>query len=78
MTAALDAIARLDDGAALAGDRELADAYDWASSVYLYRAEQRLERFRADRCVICDGPDGPECDSCTAGHDHAVSRSGDL
>lgn len=29
-------------------------------------------------CVICGGDNGPECATCTAAHDKAVDRAGDL
>lgn len=73
------AISRLDNGTALAGDRELADLFDRASSVYSYRAEQRLEGFRADQCVICGKPgEGRECDTCLNDGDSVVERSVDV
>jgi hypothetical protein len=39
---------------------------------------QLTGRVRAGRCVICGNPDGPECASCTASHDKAVERAGDV
>lgn len=29
-------------------------------------------------CLVCGGPDGPECGSCTARHDHTVARNTDV
>ncbi len=52
MTAALAAIAALDDGYATATDRALADRYDLAC-----QQAQTL-------CLICGSDGGPECTGC--------------
>lgn len=78
MTSALDAIARLDDGVALAGDRELADLFDQRASDYWHHRNLRLDAYTADRCVICRKPgEGSECDSCHNDAELAVVRSWD-
>jgi hypothetical protein len=30
------------------------------------------------RCLICAGPDGPECDRCHITHDHNITRLNDI
>lgn len=69
MTAALDVLARLDDGLPIStADRNVLDVFD-------EHCRWGAQRF----CLICgvEGQ-GPECDTCTARHDQAVERSGDL
>lgn len=67
MTAAVDALARIDDGVALPGDDALAEVFDrhcqWGAQTF---------------CLICGTPGGRECDTCTAAHDYLVERSRDL
>ena len=62
MTAALDAIARLDDGLALPGDRELADDFDqylrWDAD------RQAVALAQSEACPACEGGRGPVCAGC--------------
>lgn len=68
MTAALDAVARLDAGTTLPGDTVLADRLD----VHCQRQAFVWP------CLICGRPGGPECTSCTAAWDKHLERLGDL
>jgi hypothetical protein len=68
VTAALGAIAHLDDAPALSPE-DLA-----ALAVF-----DRHVRWDAGLCVVCGKPGGgPECGSCTADHDKAIDRNGNL
>ncbi|GIM90339.1 hypothetical protein [Paractinoplanes toevensis] len=75
---AMDAIARIDEGTARPADRLIADVFDRHSSDYWMSADVQLDRYDAERCVICRGPGGPECDTCTAGWDFEVARRSDV
>jgi hypothetical protein len=67
LAAAQDALARLDDGGALPGDTVLAEIFD------------RHCKWDAQRiCLICGGPNGPECDRCVIDHDDAMRRAEDV
>lgn len=78
-TEALAAISRLDDGTALPGDALIADAFDRHSSDRWARMDVQIDRWAADRCVICAKPgEGPECAGCTADWDGQMKRWGDL
>ena len=70
MTAALDAICRIDDGTPLPGDDEIADVFDrhcdWE---YLrlddLRRRDELADWLAGQCPACeDGGTGEVCDDC--------------
>ena len=79
MITVLDAIARLDDGTAFAGDRELAALFDAHASDNWYRRLAALDTYDADRCVTCGTTgEGPECDHCTTDHDYTVARTADV
>lgn len=69
MSAATDALARLDDGLQTSSaDRRMLAVFD-----------QHCRWEAQDFCLICGTEgQGPECDSCTALHDQAVARAGDL
>lgn len=73
MTAALEALTRLDDGLELPGDRELAEIFERHC-----RQEAFVPPPITPAGLVCDGPDGPECGTCTVGHDLAVARSADV
>ncbi len=62
MTAALDAIARIDFGLDLPGDRELADVFDR----HLQWEADRLaaEPSLAEACPACESGRGPVCAGC--------------
>jgi hypothetical protein len=65
VTAALDALARLDDGAPLPGDRALADLFD-------------LDCQQAAKpCLICGNPGGPECLGCVIAAEVEAKRAED-
>ena len=66
--AARDALARLDDDLPVsATDRRLLD---------LFEAHRQWGQ---RPCLVCGAPfGGPECGTCTADHDRAVERAGDL
>lgn len=66
MTAALDALARIDDGFALAGDRDLAALFD------------RHCQWDARPCLICGDHGGPECTACLIAHDELMRRTEDI
>lgn len=48
---------------------------DWAA---MDRNERKQAVDRVRSCTVCGGSDGPECARCTAIHDKAVDRAGDL
>lgn len=75
---ALDALARLDDGVATAGDRLLADRHDVDLSAQHHRRDVRVDAWQADQCVIGGCPGGPECDSHYADWDRWIDRTVDL
>jgi hypothetical protein len=68
MTAATDALCRLDDGNPLPGDRTLAAIFDrhcaWDAFVWPE--------------PLCRHGNTTDCNSCFLDHDKAVDRSGDL
>ncbi len=79
MTAALAAIAALDDGLATPADRAAAAALDAEASAYWHRVNLQVDAWQADRCVICgQNGEGAECDTCTAGWDAEIVRGADL
>jgi len=76
---ALNLIADLDDGLPVSpADLALLEIAEQHASDRWYRIDRQVEQWQADRCVICGGPDGPECAGCTADWDKAVERAGDL
>lgn len=70
MTAALDAIARLDDGLELPGDRELAEVFDrhcgWeADRLDDARRQSEFADWLTTQCPAREeGGTGPVCDEC--------------
>lgn len=62
--AALD---RLDDGVSLPGDDVLIAIFD-----------RHCVCGAQPFCLICGEPGGPECGTCTAIHDHELSRLTDI
>jgi hypothetical protein len=68
VTAALDALARLDDGLPVsATDRRLLAVF-----------EEHCRWGQPIPCLICGArTGGPECGTCTADHDRAVARTAD-
>lgn len=76
---ALDTINRLDDGQAVSpADLALLAIAEQHASNRWYRIDRQVESWQASVCVVCGGPDGPECAGCTADWDHAVARSADV
>jgi hypothetical protein len=76
---ALDTINRLDDGLPVsAADLTLLEIAEQDASNRWYRIDRQVESWQADVCVVCGGPDGPECAGCTASWDKTVDRAGDL
>lgn len=68
MTAALDALARFDDGVSLPGDRTLADLFDqhiqWDSFV--------------PPAPLCRHGSSADCNSCFLDHDDLMRRADDV
>ncbi|WP_433731127.1 hypothetical protein ACQP2Y_21885 [Actinoplanes sp. CA-051413] len=65
MTAATDALARLDDGDTHPGDHTLADIFD------------RHCQWGARPCLICGAEGGPECLSCVIAAEVEAKRTAD-
>jgi hypothetical protein len=65
MTAAMNALSRLDDGISQPGDRTLADIFD------------RHCRWGSRPCLICGAEGGPECLSCVIAAEVEAKRSED-
>jgi hypothetical protein len=70
MTAALDALARLDFDTVLPEDAAVLEVFE--------RHCQRHAFEPPVYCLICGAPDGPECDRCTAAHDFTITRLADI
>jgi hypothetical protein len=67
MTAAVDALSRLDDGVALPGDRTLAEIFD-----------QHCRWGAQKVCLICGAEgQGAECDGCVIAAEIEAKRSED-
>jgi hypothetical protein len=75
----LNLIADLDDNLTVSpADLALLAIAEQHASDDWHRREQRVASYAEAVCVICGGPDGPECAGCTAGWDHLVDRASDL
>lgn len=76
---AFDTINRLDDGLPVSpADLALLEIAEQHASNRWYRIDRQIEKWQADVCVVCGGPDGPECARCTADWDQTITRSADV